>query len=192
MVVTVKCKATTKKGEPCKSPPIKGTDRCLSHSSAKARESVGFVADNGKAGRKPLPKPTDVARQLIERHIEVTLAPHFRTLGYEITRNDDDELDIVASDGGGAKLYGESKEGYIEVSSHDDLGAMIAAAEKLLDRIYGRPKQATEITGADGGPVQTQELIPSDASWHEQVAGVLDEAEALTASSSNGAGPHKA
>lgn len=31
-----------------------------------------------------------------------------------------------------------------------------AAASELLDRGHGRPAQAMELTGADGGPVQTQ------------------------------------
>jgi len=34
----------------------------------------------------------------------------------------------------------------------------MAAADKLLDRIYGRPKQATEITGAGGGPLTFADL----------------------------------
>ena len=58
---------------------------------------------------------------------------------------------------------------------------MIAAAEKLLDRVYGRPKQATEISGPAGGPIETRELVPSDADFHTQVAEVLAEAEAAKA-----------
>lgn len=178
-----RCKAKTKAGKACKSPPIRGTDFCLSHSPAKARESVGFIANNGKQGRPRLPTPTEIARKLIEDNVAAILRPHFRTLGYDV-QIADQELKLVELADGGAKLYGESKEGDINVSSHEDLGAMIAAAEKLLDRVYGRPKQATEITGAGGGPIQTQELIPSDADWHTQVARVLDEAEAIA--STNG------
>ena len=139
------CTATTRAGKPCKSPPIKGTDRCLSHSPAKARESVGFVARNGKAGRKPLPRPTDVARELIEQHVLTVLAPHFRTLGYDITLQGDG-LHLVERERGGAKVHA-TYEGSVYVSEHDDLGAMIAAAEKLLDRIYGKPRQDVNLGG---------------------------------------------
>lgn len=153
-----RCSAKTKAGKACRAAPVKGTDRCLAHSDATLRESTGFIPDNGKAGRKPLPKPTEVMRQLVEKHVQVVMAPHFRTLGYDVTRDDDTgELTIVPNEGG-AKIYGESKEGAIRMTEHDDLGAHIAAAEKLLDRIYGRPKQATEITGADGGPVTFADL----------------------------------
>jgi hypothetical protein len=46
-----------------------------------------------------------------------------------------------------------------------------------------RENHRVEHTGPDGGPIQTQELIPSDAEWHHQVAEVLEEAEAITRSS---------
>lgn len=36
--------------------------------------------------------------------------------------------------------------------------ARISAATALLDRGWGRPAQAVELTGADGGPIQTQNL----------------------------------
>jgi hypothetical protein len=110
-------------------------------------------------------------RRLVEEHVEVVLAPHFRTLGYEVVRDEKSgELRIVASENGGAKIFGESKEGDINMTSHDDLGAHIAAAEKLLDRIYGRPKQATELTGAEGGPV---EIVPVTREKAQAVGGIL-------------------
>lgn len=34
--------------------------------------------------------------------------------------------------------------------------ARVAAIRELLDRGFGKPTQHTEITGADGGPIQTQ------------------------------------
>lgn len=132
------CKGTTRAGKPCKSPPLKDSDFCLSHSDAKTRESVGFVADNGLQGRPRLPRPSDVARQLVEQDVRVTLAPYFRTLGYEI-EDGEDGLTLVPIPGGGAKLYGESKDGEIKMTDYDDLGAMVNVSEKLQDRLYGKP-----------------------------------------------------
>jgi len=40
------------------------------------------------------------------------------------------------------------------------------SASMIIDRLDGRPKQATELTGANGGPIQTDsvfEFIPVDA-----------------------------
>jgi hypothetical protein len=36
--------------------------------------------------------------------------------------------------------------------------ARIAAADKLLDRGYGKPSQAVAVTGADGGAVQVEDV----------------------------------
>ena len=40
--------------------------------------------------------------------------------------------------------------------------ARALAAEKILDRGYGRPTQALEHTGADGGPIQSASAAPLD------------------------------
>jgi hypothetical protein len=137
-----RCTQKTKAGKRCRAWPLHGSDVCMAHSDEKTRESVGFIAANGKAGRPRLPTPTEVARRLIEDNIAAVLRPHFRTLGYEVEIANQ-ELRLAESAAGGAKVYGESREGEIKVSSYDDLGAMIAAAEKLLDRVYGRPTQHT-------------------------------------------------
>jgi hypothetical protein len=36
--------------------------------------------------------------------------------------------------------------------------ARVSAASALLDRGYGKPKQATEVSGANGGPIQSEDL----------------------------------
>lgn len=40
----------------------------------------------------------------------------------------------------------------------DDPRSRVAAAQALLDRGYGRAIQRQEHTGADGGPIQTQQI----------------------------------
>jgi hypothetical protein len=152
------CKGTTKAGKPCKAHPLKDRDECLAHADATTRESVGFVADNGYAGRKPKPKPDEVARRLIEDNIAALLRPHFRTLGYDVVMTDEGPR-LVERDEGGAKVFGTRQAtGEIVVSPHDDLGAQMTASEKLQDRVYGKPRQSVEHTGADGGPIETSNL----------------------------------
>ena len=41
--------------------------------------------------------------------------------------------------------------------------AQVSAANALLDRGYGRPKQAMEHTGKDGGPIETKEVSARNA-----------------------------
>lgn len=185
-----RCSELTKKGKACKAPPIPETDwtTCMAHAPAEIRRSKGFVSDNGKGGRPKLPTPTEVARRLIENNIAVVLRPHFRTLGFDLEIAKDGQLQLRELEGGGAKLFGESKDGEIVGSPYEDLGAMIAAAEKLLDRIYGRARQATELTGAGGKPLTVNFDFTETAEWNREVAGVLAEAGALTAAAANGNG----
>lgn len=42
-------------------------------------------------------------------------------------------------------------------------GARVSAATALLDRAYGKPRQAVEHTGKDGGPIQTEDISDTDA-----------------------------
>lgn len=142
-------------GQLCRAYARKGKPTCIGHADKAEQDEAGFGGpENGRkggaAGRRP--RPTEVMRRLVEQHVEAVLAPHFRTLGYDVVRDEETgELTIVANPGGGAKIYGESKDGDIRLTTIDDLGAHIAAAEKLLDRVYGRPRQTTEISGPGGG-----------------------------------------
>jgi len=163
------CHAKNLQGKPCGAVPLKpGTviegvtvtgKWCRQHDK-DLPDKARIGGEQPGAGRPPKPKPTEVMRQLVENHVQVVMAPHFRTLGYDVIRNEETgQLELVELPEGGAKLHGTSaRSGRIQVSEHDDLGAHIAAAERLLDRVYGRPKQATEITGADGGPVTFADL----------------------------------
>ncbi len=167
------CKGTNSRGKPCKAPPLKGTDACISHSPKDVQGKAGFGGSQPGSGRPRLPTPTEVARDLIEQNIAIILRPHFRTLGFEVETGEKGVVLVPLAEGG-AKLYGESREGVINASDYEDLGAQIAAADKLLDRIYGRPKQATELTGPGGGPIEHDHIgIPSDEEFHQGVAEVL-------------------
>lgn len=149
------CQGTNKAGKPCNGNPLKGGDYCLAHADEQTRASVGFGGSRAGAlgGRPSLPKPTELARELIERNVVAVLRPHFKALG--VMLNDDGTTGPLDH---GAILTGEAKDGTVVPSTIEDLGAQIAAAEKLLDRIYGRPKQQTEVSGPDGGPVTVTDL----------------------------------
>jgi hypothetical protein len=148
-----RCTAKTRVGNPCRAWPLEGGKLCLAHSDAKARESVGFIAANGKAGRPAKVKASDVQRQLVEQNILVLWEPHFATLGYRIVFGPEGpELERLAE--GGAMLHGTSQRtGEIVMSEYPDVGARQAAAERLLNRVLGTPRQSMAVTGADGGPI---------------------------------------
>jgi hypothetical protein len=108
---------------------------------------------------------------LVEENVAAILRPHFKALGLRL--NDDGSVEQLER---GAILTGESKDGEVRASLIEDLGAQIAAAEKLLDRVYGRPKQATEISGPDGGPLTT--ALITDPSMAAQARDLLRAAAA--------------
>lgn len=182
------CTGTTKKGKPCEAKRLrKGTviegvtvkgKHCRAHDpdlpdSARFGSRVQANAAAKLGGRPPNPKPTEIARQLIERHELALQRPYWITLGYDVVRDEESgELKLVELPDGGAKIFGESKDGDVVSSPHEDLGAQIMAAEKLQDRVYGRPKQTTELSGAGGGPV---EIVPvtRDQADADAVAGIL-------------------
>lgn len=61
----------------------------------------------------------------------------------------------------------------ILVSSEDE-GARIKAAEVLLERGFGKPMQAVELSGPDGGPLNVRGLIDAPPpetreQWEERV-----------------------
>lgn len=75
-------------------------------------------------------------------------------------RKNSSTLEIEAK----AKKYaGDALKALLDVARNSENdSARVAAASALLDRGYGRPKQALEHTGGNGGPVQlniTHEII---------------------------------
>lgn len=58
-----------------------------------------------------------------------------------------------------AKAHGpECVERLLAWARSDHASASPAACQILLDRGFGKPKQSLEHTGADGGPIQTQDV----------------------------------
>ena len=146
MSASRKCKAKTKAGKACRATGIMDNGFCMAHQPAEVRESLGFVADNGKGGRPRVPSPIEMKRKLIEDNVRVMVEPYFKALGYEIVEGEDGELTIQESGEGGVKLTA-SFQGHVSESEIDDIGAQIEVVEKLLNRVYGKPVQQTELSG---------------------------------------------
>ena len=145
-----RCKGTNKAGGPCKAPPLADTDTCISHSPREVQESAGFGGSQPGAGHPRRPRPSEIAQQRVEAAIDQVLDPYFRALG--IVGWEDNGTPILDTSAGAMEV-GRSNTGSVFLTSIADLGARIAAAEKLQDRVYGKPKQATELTGRDGGAI---------------------------------------
>lgn len=142
-----RCVGKTKKGKRCRAAPLTGRKHCLAHADEKTRETTGFGGAQPGAGRPRAPRPHEIAQQLVEAHILRVLRPYFRTLGLELQ----EDGQVTDCDGAIKYVWAGTEEAAIEM---EDLGAQIIAAEKLLDRIYGKPRQVSEVTGEGGGPIE--------------------------------------
>lgn len=141
---------------------------CLGHLIASVRpEKImarhGFDPRAGaKLGGRPR-KPTaiELLRQKVEEEfgLDAVLQPYFDALVGAVKP-------VVVGNGAHA-----------HVVDYEDLGAKMAASDKILDRVYGKPKQQTEITGSGGGPVAVE--VPDDTERQLEVARMLAESGAL-------------
>jgi hypothetical protein len=147
-----RCKGKTKAGKRCKAWALHDGDRCLAHSDEKTQDSVGFGGSQPDAGRPAKPRVVDVLRERVEAEVEKIVAPYFEALEHAVLH--------------------ATYEGEVVVSEHADLGARINAAEKLLDRVYGKPRQTIEHAGAQDGAAVPVELN-LDQKTREAIAGAL-------------------
>jgi hypothetical protein len=185
-----RCTGKTKAGKRCKAKPLKGQPTCLAHADAETRESVGFGGSQPNAGRPKRPRATDLQRAVVEAAAEKLLEPYMKALGLEVEWKYDEDgrpAPVVTQGvygGVGLVVHGESKDGDIVVSEHEDLLGQIGVVEKMFDRVFGKPKQTQEIAGPDGGPVRID--VPRTAQRASAVARILAGASALPSS-----GPHE-
>jgi len=122
---------------------------CRGHDPDLPRKTQLTAEDRAKGGaatRKV--KPMEIEKRLLENYAIAWMRPYWRILGFDVHLDDDGELALTELPEGGAKLHGESRDGVVRVSDHDDLAAQMAAAEKLRDRVFGRPTSRSQFEGA--------------------------------------------
>lgn len=155
------CHGTTKAGAPCGATPLKpGTqfgdyrasgDYCNGHDPDLPAEYRIGGAQPG-AGRPKKPRAVDILRTKLEADADRVLDPLFDAL----------EADIAIPVGSGEEAA---------VDYQPDHRTRLLAVKEILDRVYGRPKQATEITGPQGGPVSVVDI--SDPETRDAVSDLL-------------------
>ncbi len=149
-----RCTQLNRQGQPCQASPLKGKQVCAAHDPTLPDTTrFGSPTQAGKAGRlggaaTRHPRVPEVMREQIEARLDEVLDPYFRALTSAV---------VIAQ-----------HQGQVFASDVPDLGARIAAAERLLDRAYGRPRQATtQTSGEDGGamslefPEVAMEAVPA-------------------------------
>lgn len=168
-----RCRAKTRTtGEPCPmyravlEDPVDGklykAATCYAHLPKKIQERFNAKPIGGKqpgtGGLRVRPKPNQVLREIFEQEITTWIQPYIEALTAETP--------VVVGNGRHAR-----------VELMPDHRTRQRAAEAIWDRVYGKPKQTTELTGADGGPVEVE--VPKTKERELEVAQILAAAGAV-------------
>jgi hypothetical protein len=145
-----RCKSKTKAGKRCRAAPLKGGETCSAHDRMRPDEdrfgSPIFSARAGASAKPRKPRPNDEVLRLATEHARAIVAPLFRTLGLDL--HDDGSVTRCPR-----AMIVAKHEGEVFASEVEDLGAQMAAAREILDRVHGKPRQALELAGAEDGPI---------------------------------------
>lgn len=169
-----RCRAKTRTtGEPCpmhrailehpETGKLYRAATCFAHLPPKVRKMFGAPEFGGKVpgtGGARLRKTTvpEALQQMVEQELSTWIKPYFDSLNAM--------KPIVVGNGRHARI-----------EHVPDMRARTQAAEAVLDRLYGKAKQQTELTGAGGGPVEV--TVPNDRERQVEVAQILAAAGAL-------------
>lgn len=153
-----KCKGKTKAGKACRGPAIKDTKDgmldpkfCMGHQTRSAKDALGFGGPQEGSGPERKPRTIDRLREKVEELTDEIIAPFVEGLTAEVCighRKDPDDPD-------GPRIP-------IMIPDHR---RRQDSSRELMDRAYGKPKQVSEISGPEGGPIETTAgvAIPAEA-----------------------------
>jgi hypothetical protein len=176
-----KCKSLTTTGMICKNLATTDDGLCYMHSKTEAERQL--LVKQARAVRKQAKlKPHELMRVVIESNPIAFMQPYLDALGIRVVFlpdvNDPTVLHptaVVDPASNGATLFGISKDGEVIVSKHKDIEKQQIAAERLFDRVYGKPKQTNIIAGA--ASQEDPQLVPFDAARQAEVAAILEAAK---------------
>lgn len=139
-----KCHGTTVKGKPCGAVPLrKGTvlggvavkgKHCRAH-DPDLPDSARIQGPQPGSGRPKNPRVIDVLRSRIEERVDEVIEVY---------------LDAMKADR--TIVIGRGEDAVVE--REVDHAIRLRAVEALNDRAYGKPAQAVELAGRDGGPIE--------------------------------------
>jgi hypothetical protein len=147
-----KCSARSKRGNPCRSPAVNGTELCFSHTPGGLDVQA---AAGGLAKRKP--RPNEVLREQLEELNDDAIRALTDALGADR-----------------ALVVGQGPTAW--VATAPDHAVRLGAAKELWDRLYGRPAQTTRLEAGDGGVLLAAVLPPDDPGHAAEVQGLLERA----------------
>jgi hypothetical protein len=151
------CQANTKAGEPCPTPALADLDLCPGHAPGEAKERLGFGGSHG-GGRPRKVRTDEVYRERLEAE---------RDEWWEVLAQAREAMRAVVV-GTGPKA---------RVEQVPDHATRLAAFREIHNRVYGRPKQAvdvTEVTENLAANMTAEELDAELAKMDEGYARMLE------------------
>lgn len=153
------CKATIskgkRKGEVCGKQTYCDTDKCWGHQPKEVKAEKGFGGAQEGSGRPRRPRLSELYAEVAEEKREEIRAVLDR--GLKAKR---------------AVVVGNGPSAHVE--EVEDIPTQLKTVAEITDRTDGKARQAVELTGEDGGPIEFEGLPTSD-DWNAAVAKVLAE-----------------
>jgi hypothetical protein len=150
-----KCLGSNAKGTPCQAAPLSGSKWCRAHDPNLPDETrFGSPEQAGKAGASPKPRTLKL-REELNRQVEEKAATIVDVL-----------FDALLADKG--VIVGSGETAFVELVP--DHAVRLRAVQELFDRAEGKPRQALEHTGAEGGPIRTVNGLDLSKLTDEQIA----------------------
>lgn len=178
-----RCSSVNAAGFPCKQYADRNNADGLCVFHQKTEDERRILQQQAQIVRRQAKlKPHELMRQVIESNPVAFMQPYLDALGIRIVfvpdPNDPQILHptaVVDPQSNGSTLFGVSKDGHVIVSRHKDIEAQQRAAERLFDRVYGKPKQTNILhTGANN---DDPSIVPFDDKRQAEVAAILQAAQ---------------
>jgi hypothetical protein len=173
------CTQIKSNGDSCFGWRSYGTEHCRWHMTEAELQMAGLEPAARVGSYTPLLgintvlTPTQQYRRVLEKAFAVMINKKLNVFGLRLVGFDpagDPILEEVRS--GGVKIYGESKDGDIIMTMFDDLGTMNKVFEEMMDRTFGKARQALQIEGGTK-PIEIKPVRSGERA--REVAGLLDQ-----------------
>ena len=122
----------------------------MGHLDREKKEALGFGGSQPNGGRPKNPRVVDVLRERIEERIDEVIEVYLEAMKAQ---------DVV--------IHGKGEDRKIECIP--DHAIRLRAVEALNDRAYGKPAQAVELAGKDGGPIEFNEEAFADPKTRKEL-----------------------
>lgn len=147
------CVHIKENGDRCGSWAAYGTPRCRWHMDEEEKIAAGLApARPGEARQlvhvSDVLTPMQQFARATEKSMAVIIEQYLTAMGLQLDGFDplgDPIISVVEN--GGLKLHGESKDGDIIMTNFDNIIGRIEIAEKMINRVWGKPRQSMVIEG---------------------------------------------